>query len=197
MQVFSCQFCETSKTTFLTKQLRVIAFVQFKRGLDFTIRFCQKRPKQNIFLSCAICQTSYRVESICIWSFSGPYFPAFGLNTERYSVFIRIQYDCGKIQVRQTPNTDTFYVVSDPVRYHQVQSMQTLSLKNYVISKMQRERTENKQEKEVESLKTNGLCQKCYENICKIVLINHYSPVKGQRKRGNFQPKHYRPGRVF
>ena len=129
--------------------------------------------------------------------FSGPYFPAFGLNTERYSVFIRIQYDCGKIQVRQTPNTDTFYVVSDPVRYHQVQSMQTLSLKNYVISKMQRERTENKQEKEVESLKTNGLCQKCYENICKIVLINHYSPVKGQRKRGNFQPKHYRPGRVF
>ena len=33
--MFSCQFCETSETTFLTKQLRVIAFVQFKRGLDF------------------------------------------------------------------------------------------------------------------------------------------------------------------
>ena len=46
---------------------------------------------------------------------------------------------------------------------------------------MQLERTEIQQEKEVESLKTNGLCQKCYENICKIVLINHYSPVKGQK----------------
>ena len=62
---------------------------------------------------------------------------------------------------------------------------------------MQLERTEIQQEKEVESLKTNGLCQKCYENIFKIVLINHYSPVKGQRKRGNFQPKHYRSGKVF
>ena len=28
--------------------------------------------------------------------YSGPHFPAFGLNTERYSVFLRIQSKCGK-----------------------------------------------------------------------------------------------------
>ena len=30
--------------------------------------------------------------------FSGPYFPAFGLNTERYGVSHRIQSECGKIR---------------------------------------------------------------------------------------------------
>ena len=30
--------------------------------------------------------------------FSGPYFPAFGLNTERYGVSLRIQSECGKIR---------------------------------------------------------------------------------------------------
>ena len=32
--------------------------------------------------------------------FSGPYFPAFGLNTEKYEVSLRIQSKCGKIQTR-------------------------------------------------------------------------------------------------
>ena len=31
---------------------------------------------------------------------SGPYFPAFGLNTERYEVPLRIQFECGKIRTR-------------------------------------------------------------------------------------------------
>ena len=45
-------------------------------------------------------------------SYIGPYFPSFGLNMERYSVFfLRIQSDCGKIRTRITPNTDTFYAV--------------------------------------------------------------------------------------
>ena len=43
--------------------------------------------------------------------FSDPYFPAFGLNTERYSVSLRIQSECGTIRTRITPNTDTFYAV--------------------------------------------------------------------------------------
>ena len=33
--------------------------------------------------------------------FSGPYFPAFGLNTVKYSVSLRIQSECGKIQARK------------------------------------------------------------------------------------------------
>ena len=54
----------------------------------------------------------YCVKSDRIWSFSGPYFHAFGLNTERYSVFFRIQSKCGKIWTRKAPNTDTCHVVS-------------------------------------------------------------------------------------
>ena len=33
--------------------------------------------------------------------FSGPYFPAFGLNTERYKVSLPIQSECGKIPTRK------------------------------------------------------------------------------------------------
>ena len=51
------------------------------------------------------------VKSIHIWSYSGPHFPVFALNTERYSVSLRIQSECGKIRTRITPNTNTFHVV--------------------------------------------------------------------------------------
>ena len=54
------------------------------------------------------------VKSVRIWSFSGPYFPAFGLNTERYGlsfVSLRIQSECGKTRIRKTPNTGTFHAV--------------------------------------------------------------------------------------
>ena len=33
--------------------------------------------------------------------FSGPYFPAFGLNLGRYGVFLRIQSEYGKIRTRK------------------------------------------------------------------------------------------------
>ena len=51
------------------------------------------------------------VKSACIWSYSGPYFPVFGLNTERKGVSLRIQSKCGKLRTRITPNTDSFYTV--------------------------------------------------------------------------------------
>ena len=34
------------------------------------------------------------------------HFPAFGLNTERYGVSIRIRSECGKMWTRTTPNTE-------------------------------------------------------------------------------------------
>ena len=43
--------------------------------------------------------------------FLGPYFPTFGLKTERYEVSFRILSECGKIQTRKTQNTDTFHEV--------------------------------------------------------------------------------------
>ena len=51
------------------------------------------------------------VKSASIRSCSGPYFPAFGLNTERCSVSLRIQSEYGKMRTRITPNTDTFHAV--------------------------------------------------------------------------------------
>ena len=46
-----------------------------------------------------------------IWIFSGSSFPAFRLNTGKYSVSLRIQFKCGEIRTRKTPNTGTFHAV--------------------------------------------------------------------------------------
>ena len=43
--------------------------------------------------------------------YSGPYFPAFGQNMERYEVSLRIQTKCWKIRTTITPNADKFYAV--------------------------------------------------------------------------------------
>ena len=66
------------------------------------------------------------VESVRIRSYSGPHFPAFELNTERYSVSLRIQSECGKMRPRITPNTDTFYAVRGLHSYE--------ALKYYIIN---------------------------------------------------------------
>ena len=52
-----------------------------------------------------------REKSDSIRSYSGPHFPAFGLNMERYSVSLRNQSECGKMRTRITPNTDNLYAV--------------------------------------------------------------------------------------
>lgn len=51
------------------------------------------------------------VESVRMRSFSGRYFPALGLNTERIQR-LHIHSECWKIRNRETPNTDTFSEVS-------------------------------------------------------------------------------------
>ena len=51
------------------------------------------------------------VKSVCIWSFYGPYFPTFGLNTERYSVSHRIQFEYRKMRTRKTLKSNTFLTV--------------------------------------------------------------------------------------
>ena len=51
------------------------------------------------------------VKSVGTRSFSGQYFPVFGLNTERHEVFLLIQSEFGKIRTRKTPNMDTFQAI--------------------------------------------------------------------------------------
>ena len=54
--------------------------------------------------------------------FSGPYFPAFGLKTERYEVSLRIQSECGKILTR---NYSVFFFL--------FYSLFKVDIQNYVI----------------------------------------------------------------
>ena len=66
-----------------------------------------------------LCGLIHCVKSVRVQGYSGQHFPAFGLNTERYRVSLRIQSECGKIRTRITPNTDTFHAVINgtiPVR---------------------------------------------------------------------------------
>ena len=63
-----------------------------------------------------VLQIKHCVKSVRIKSYSGPHFLAFGLNTKRYTVSLRIQFQCGKIRTRITPNTDTFYAVKVMLR---------------------------------------------------------------------------------
>ena len=56
-------------------------------------------------------QEKHYVKSVPLRSYSGSYFPAFGLNAERYGVPLCIQSECGKIRTRITPNTGTFHAV--------------------------------------------------------------------------------------
>ena len=58
------------------------------------------------------------VKSVHIRSYSGPHFPAFGLNKERYEVSLRIQCKYGKIPTKITPNTNTFHAVNISLGYY-------------------------------------------------------------------------------
>ena len=66
----------------------------------------------NIFMQENSDLVRLTVKSVRIRSYSGPYFPAFGLNMGRYRVSLRIQYKWGKMRTRKTPNTDTSRAVS-------------------------------------------------------------------------------------
>ena len=53
----------------------------------------------------------YCVKKVRIQSFSSPFFPAVGLNAQRHSISLCILSECGKIRIREFPNTDTFHTV--------------------------------------------------------------------------------------
>ena len=55
--------------------------------------------------------TLHCAKSVRLRNFSGLYFPAFGLNTERQGASLRIHSECGEIRTRKAPNTDIFQAV--------------------------------------------------------------------------------------
>ena len=54
-------------------------------------------------------QDHHCMKCVEIRSFFGSYFPAFGLNTKRYEVFLRIQSECGKIRTRKKLRIRTLF----------------------------------------------------------------------------------------
>ena len=56
------------------------------------------------------------VKSVRIRSFSGPYFPASRLNTERYVEYLYIQSKFGELRTRKTPNADAFCALNNSLR---------------------------------------------------------------------------------
>ena len=54
------------------------------------------------------------MKSVRIQSYSSPHFPAFRLNSERYSVSLPIHSERGNMRTRITPNLDSFYTVDIP-----------------------------------------------------------------------------------
>ena len=69
-------------------------------------------PEHDSGLNLSVHNHNHCVKSVGIRSFSGPYFPAFGLNMERYGVSVHIQAECWKIWTRKSPNTDSFHAVN-------------------------------------------------------------------------------------
>ena len=67
------------------------------------------------------------MKSVRIRSLSGPLFPAFGLNTERYSGSLLILSECGKIRTRKTPNTDNFHAVYSCLKFWILETYYRLS----------------------------------------------------------------------
>ena len=63
-------------------------------------------PMQQFYIMKLHC-----VKSVRTLSYSGPQFPTYGLNKERYGVYLQMQSECGKMRTRITQNTDTFHAV--------------------------------------------------------------------------------------
>ena len=68
-------------------------------------------PKKQLLVTTA----KHCVKSVRIRSYSGLCFPEFGLNTGRYGASLHIQSKCGKIRIRITPNTETFYAIKNNI----------------------------------------------------------------------------------
>ena len=101
---------------------KFLFFGKFRRALfsyntRFEIRPFAFLPMNPVKISLKdideiIILTARALRKKCLYSeFSGSHFPAFGLNPERCSVSLRVQWECGKIRIAKTPTADTFHAV--------------------------------------------------------------------------------------
>ena len=62
--------------------------------------------------------------------FSGPYFPAFGLNTKRYGVFLHIQSECRKLRTRKNSVFGHFSRIGGDFILEELQKQATSKISN-------------------------------------------------------------------
>ena len=67
---------------------------------------------KNLWWKVFLWKKPHSVKSVRIRNYSGPHFPAFRLNTERYFASLHIRSECGKMRTRITPNTENCYAVT-------------------------------------------------------------------------------------
>ena len=101
-QILITILCITELYKFHYLFFQTCAFDHSKRSFDLKLR--EKRffilLPQKVFKNIVLLLvTVWKVSKYGV--FSGPYFPVFGLNTERYFVFPRIQSQWGKIRTRK------------------------------------------------------------------------------------------------
>ena len=96
----SYKICENFKNTYVEEHLRATASDQYRKVLKWNGVPASNELRLLFF--------TYR-EKCPYQIFSGPYFPTFGVNTERYD--IQSDSECGKIRTKKSPNTDTVHVV--------------------------------------------------------------------------------------
>ena len=63
-----------------------------------------EQPCHYLWIKQLLYKGLHYVKSVRIRRFSDLYFPAFALNTGIYRVSLRIQFECGKMWTRKTPN---------------------------------------------------------------------------------------------
>ena len=90
------------------------------KNLNIHSEFGNKELKRTVSRLVSRNSTYYQhyVKRVYIWIYSGLYFPAFELSIERYSVCLRIQLECGKIQTRISPNMNTCHALTYTNYYH-------------------------------------------------------------------------------
>ena len=87
-------------------------FSNWSRGfIRERLIICKLHAKQLFTKARSFHLWQHWVKNVQMQSFSGPCFPAFGLNTDIYSVNLRIQSKYGKIRTRKILYLDNFYAV--------------------------------------------------------------------------------------
>ena len=115
--LFKVKELKINKFIFDIKQLKMNRFIKSLSGLIISISNATfEVPSQRPWRSedclkmiwgslrqhaMKIINTGWKVSKYAV--FSGMYFPAFGVNLERYSVSLCIQSKCGKMQTRANP----------------------------------------------------------------------------------------------